>query len=157
MKFSTPFKQGLDPSTVANLYFKLILHGVCLDASTYWKYQIIISGTIGLLLGLGFQQDNIILVMSALAIGISSILYLRRNVEEPLYDERSSVISMKASAATYSTFTMGSLVVAAVLFYLGSTSTPEYLQWSFGLAYIVCALMILRLVFWLYYTRKYGG
>jgi uncharacterized membrane protein len=128
-----------------------------LDASTYWKYQIVIAGTMGLLFGLGFQQDNMILVVSAFVIGIASILYLRRNVEKPLYDERSSVISTKASAATFSAFTLGSLALAAVLFYLGNTSNPEYLQWSYGLAYIVCALMILRLVFWIYYTRRYGG
>lgn len=128
-----------------------------MDASTYWKYQIVIAGVMGLLFGLGFQQDNMILVASAFVIGVSSILYLRRNVEKPLYDERSSVISTKASAATFSAFTLGSLAVAAVLFYLGNMSNPEYLQWSYGLAYIVCALMILRLFFWTYYTRRYGG
>jgi uncharacterized membrane protein len=130
---------------------------MCLDASTYWKYQMVVAGVMGLLLGLGFQQDNTILILSALLIGISSIAYLRRNVEKPLYDERSSAISTRASAATFSTFTLGSLAVAAVLFYLGSTSNPEYLQWSYGLAYIVCALMVLRLVFWVYYSWRYGG
>lgn len=128
-----------------------------MDASTYWKYQIIVSGAMGFLFGLGFQQDNAILIASAFVIGVSSIVYFRRNVEKPIYDERSSVISTKASAATFSIFTLGSLAVAAVLFYLGSTSNPEYLQWSYGLAYTVCALMILRLFFWIYYTRRYGG
>ena len=128
-----------------------------MDASMYWKYQIIVAGVMGLMFGLGFQQDNMILVVSAFVIGISSILYLRRNMEKPLYDERSSVISTKASAATFSAFTLGSLAVAAVLFYLGNTSNPEYLQWSYGLAYIVCALMVLRLVFWTYYSWRYGG
>ena len=128
-----------------------------MDASMYWKYQIIVAGVMGLMFGLGFQQDNMILVVSAFVIGISSILYLRRNVEKPLYDERSSVISTKASAATFSAFTLGSLSLAAVLFYMGNTSNPEYLQWSYGLAYIVCALMILRLFFWIYYSWRYGG
>ncbi len=128
-----------------------------LDASTYWKYQMIVAGVMGLLFGLGFQQDNMILVASAFVIGIISILYMRRNVEKPLHDERSSVISTKASAATFSAFTLGSLAVAAVLFYLGNTSNPEYLKWSYGLAYIVCALMILRVFFWVYYTWRYGG
>ena len=128
-----------------------------MDASTYWKYQMIVAGVMGLLFGLGFQQDNMILVASTFAIGVISIFYLKRNVEKPLFDERSSVISTKASAATFSSFTLGSLAVAAVLFYLGSTSNPEYLQWSYGLAYIVCALMILRVFFWIYYTRRYGG
>ena len=128
-----------------------------MDASMYWKYQIIVAGVMGLMFGLGFQQDNMILVVSAFVIGISSILYLRRNMEKPLYDERSSVISTKASAATFSAFTLGSLSLAAVLFYMGNTSNPEYLQWSYGLAYIVCALMILRLVFWTYYSWRYGG
>lgn len=128
-----------------------------MDTSTYWKYQMIVAGVMGLLLGLGFQQDNTILILSAFLIGISSIVYLRRNVEKPLYDERSSAISTRASAATFSAFTLGSLAVAAVLFYLGSTSNPEYLQWSYGLAYIVCALMALRLFFWVYYSWRYGG
>ena len=128
-----------------------------MDASTYWKYQMIVAGTMGLLFGLGFQQDNMILVISALVVGILSIAYFRRSVEGPLYDERSSIVSTKASAATFSTFTVGALAVAAILFYLGSTANPEYLQWAYGLAWVVIANMILRLFFWLYYTRKYGG
>ena len=128
-----------------------------LDASTYWKYQMIATGTMGLLLGLGFQQGNKILIVTALAIGASSVVYLRRQVEEPLYDERSAVVSMKASAAAFSAFTLLSLAAAAVFFYLGSTSNPEYLPWSYGLAFIVCAIMIIRLFFWIYYTQRYGG
>lgn len=130
---------------------------VCFDASTYWKDQPIIEGTMGLLLGLGFQQDNAVLVICALVIGVSSIVYFRRKVEEPLYDERSSIVSTKASAATFSTFTLGSLAVATISFYLGKISNPEYLQWAYGLAFVVCALMAVRLFFWLYYTWKYGG
>ena len=128
-----------------------------MDASTYWKYQIVVAGTMGLLFGLGFQQDNLILVVSAFVVGILSIALFRRSVEEPLYDERSSVVSTKASASTFSTFTVGSLAAAAVLFYLGSTANPKYLHWAYGLAWVVIANMILRLFFWLYYTRKYGG
>jgi uncharacterized membrane protein len=128
-----------------------------LDASTYWKYQMIATGTTGLLLGLGFQQDNKILIVTALVIWASSLVYLRRNVEEPLYDERSAIVSTKASAAAFSAFTLLSLAAAAVFFYLGNTSNPEYLQWSYGLAFIVCAIMIIRLFFWIYYTRRYGG
>ena len=72
-----------------------------MDASTYWKYQIVVAGTMGLLFGLGFQQDNLILVVSAFVVGILSIALFRRSVEEPLYDERSSVVSTKASASTF--------------------------------------------------------
>jgi uncharacterized membrane protein len=115
----------------------------------------IIAGTMGIFFGIGFQQDNMILVLSAFLVGIISFLYLRKGVEGPLYDERSSLISFKASAAAFSTFTIGSLAVAGVLFYLGSTANPEYLQWSYGLAWVAIANTILRLFFWLYYTRKY--
>ena len=128
-----------------------------MDASTYWKYQMIATGTMGLLLGLGFHQDNKILIVAALAIGASSVAYLRRQVEEPLYDERSAIVSTKASAAAFSAFTLLSLAAAAVFFYLGNNTNPEYLQWSYGLAFIVCAIMIIRLFFWLYYSRRYGG
>lgn len=128
-----------------------------MDASKYWKYQTAIAGIMGFLLGIGFQQDNSLLVVLTFIVGISSLLYLRRRVEKPIHDERSSLISTKASSATFSAFTLGSLAVATILFYLGNTSNPECLQWSFGLAYIICAIMVLRFVFWIYYTRRYGG
>lgn len=128
-----------------------------MDASKYWKYQVISAGAMGLLLGLGAQQENAVLIVSALVIGVSSMVYFRRKVEGPLHDERSSIISTKSSAATFSAFTLLSLALSAFLFYLGSTSNTEYLQWAYGLAYVVCAIMILRLFFWAYYTRKYGG
>jgi len=53
-----------------------------LDASKYWKYQTAIAGVMGLFLGIGFQQDNIILVALTFVIGISSLLYLRKRVKE---------------------------------------------------------------------------
>jgi uncharacterized membrane protein len=128
-----------------------------LDASAYWKYQMVAMAAMGLLLGLGFQQDNTVLIMIALAIGGSSIVLLRQRVEEPLYDERSASVSRKASAAAFSAFTVGSLVVSAILFYLGNVSAPGYLQWAYGMAFVVCALMIVRLFFWIYYTWRLGG
>lgn len=128
-----------------------------MDASSYWKYQMIIAGTMGVFFGIGFQQNNMILVASALVVGILSIVYFRRRVEEPLYDERSSIVSMKSSAASFSTFTVGALAVAGVFYYLGSTTNPEYLKWAYTLAWIVIANMILRMFFWVYYTRRYGG
>ena len=128
-----------------------------MDAASYWKYQMIIAGIMGLLFGIGFQQNNMILVGSALVVGILSIVYFRSEVEEPLHDERSSIISLKSSAASFSTFTVGALAVAGVFFYLGTTTNPEYLQWAYTLAWIVIANMILRLFFWIYYTRRYGG
>jgi uncharacterized membrane protein len=128
-----------------------------MDASTYWKYQIITAGVMGFLFAMGFQQDNMILVASAFIIGISSLIYLRKKAVKPLYDERSSLISTKASAASFSTFTIGSLVIAAIFFYLGNTVNPEYFQWAYSLAWIVCGNMLLRLFFWIYYARKYGG
>ena len=85
-----------------------------MDASKYWKYQTAIAGIMGFLLGIGFQQDNTILVVLTFIIGISSLLYLRRHVDKPLHDERSSLISTKASAATFSAFTLGSLAVATI-------------------------------------------
>jgi uncharacterized membrane protein len=103
------------------------------------------------------MQDNTVLIMIALAIAGLSILFLRRRVEEPLYDERSASVSRKASAAAFSAFTVGSLVVSALLFYLGNVSDPGYLQWAYGMAFIVCALMIFRLIFWIYYTWRLGG
>jgi len=115
------------------------------------------TGTMGLLLGLGFQQGNRFLVGIALAIGAASVAYLRRQVNEPLYDERSATVSTKASAAAFSAVTLLSLAASAVLFYLGNTSNPEYLSWAYGLAFLVCASMIVRLFFWLLYTRRYGG
>jgi uncharacterized membrane protein len=128
-----------------------------LDASAYWKYQMVAMAAVGFLMGLGFMQDNTVLIMIALAIAGSSILFLRRRVEEPLYDERSASVSRKASAAAFSAFTVGSLVVSALLFYLGNVSDPGYLQWAYGMAFIVCALMIFRLIFWIYYTWRLGG
>lgn len=128
-----------------------------MDASMYWKYQVISAGAMGFLMGLGAHQENKILIVFALVIGVSSMVYFRRKVEGPLYDERSSIISTKASAATFSAFTLLSLALSAILYYLGITSNTEYLRWAYGLAYIVCAIMILRLFFWAYYTRKYGG
>lgn len=85
------------------------------------------------------------------------IFYLRRSIDEPAYDERSHVISTKASATTMTVFTIGASILGGILIFLGSTSSPEYLQWGYGLVSIACAQLILRVVFWVYYNRKYGG
>jgi uncharacterized membrane protein len=111
----------------------------------------------GFFFGLGAMWNSPLLIISTLVVGVLLVYYLRRSIDEPAYDERSHVISTKASTATLALFTISASILGGILIFLGSTSSPEVLQWGYGLVFIACALLILRVVFWVYYNRKYGG
>ena len=128
-----------------------------MEAKTYWKYQLIVCALMGFFMAIGFVNDNPLLLSSALIVGVALSVYLRFNVKEPLYDERTQTVSTKSSAATLWTFIIGATITSSLLIYLGSTTTPEYLPWGYGLIIVVITILILRLGFWTYYSQKYGG
>ena len=135
------------------LYMKVLI----LEAKKYWKYQLTVAALMGFFMAIGFINDFPILLSSALIIGTALSVILRVNVKEPLYDERTQTVSTKSSAATLWTFVIGATVTSSLLIYLGSTTIPEYLPWGYGLIIVVITILILRLGFWTYYSRKYGG
>jgi uncharacterized membrane protein len=128
-----------------------------LDANSFWKYQLLVSFLMGFFFSLGAVWNSPLLIVSTLVVGVLLVFCLRRSIDEPAYDERSYVISTKASAATLRVFTISASILGGILMFLGSTSSPEVLQWGSGLVFIACTLLVLRVVFWVYYNRKYGG
>ena len=96
----------------------------------------------------------------AVIIGLA-LLYLcksiwKSRIQEAVEDERTHRISEKASRAALRVFALALAFTSIVLVLLGKTNAGV-LQAGYILGYSVSALLMLYLVSYGYYSRKYGG
>lgn len=83
----------------------------------------------------------------AILTGFAVTIFLRRKDEK---------LNEKTSMQTVRTFMLGTPAVDAVLVALGNSASPNFSPMGFTLLYLVCALMIVNMVFGAYYFHSYG-
>lgn len=117
-------------------------------------YGFIITMAVGALIGWSVAIGNAVIPIPA-AIGGAGLLYLlRKQLKEVIEDERNYRISEKASRTTIqiSAFLMG--IIGAVLIALNIGGTSPFKEVGLTLAFSACALLLLYLTFYSYYSRK---
>ena len=128
-----------------------------MDQNTYKKYRMIIVAVISIVTALSVNYNAWWIAFLAVVAGFSIMIYLRRNLDEVLYDERVIQIRTKASAMTLSVSVVGLVVIGVFLFYLSKTVYPQYENLAYACFYISNSILLLNAVFGWYYGRKYGG
>ena len=115
---------------------------------------LIITMAVGALIGWSVAIGNAVIPIPA-AIGGAGLLYLlRKQLKEVIEDERNYRISEKASRTTIqiSAFLMG--IIGAVLIALNIGGNSPFREVGLTLAFSACALLLLYLTFYSYYSRK---
>jgi len=112
-------------------------------------YAVTIVAAMGAIIGYGTSTGDILLPIIALVAGIALISLGRRKVTEVIEDERIYRISEKASRRTLQIFGIGAALTGAILITL-----REMTEVGYTLAFSACALVILYLVFYGYYSRR---
>ena len=128
-----------------------------MDQDTYKKYRMVIVAVISLVTALSINFNVWWISFLAVVAGFSIMIYLRRNLDEVLYDERIIQIRTKASAMTLSVSVVGLVLIGVFLFYLSKTGYPQYENLAYSCFYISNAILLLNAVFGWYYGIKYGG
>jgi uncharacterized membrane protein len=128
-----------------------------LDARTQKIYTAVIVALTGALVAIGVNLDLPYLGVVTLLTGALAIQYMRRRTEDVLYDERTITINQKASAAAIAIYTLGVTVVGWSMMTWASDIDPAYKSLGYTLAFLGCGILLLRTIFYYYYSWRLGG
>ena len=109
----------------------------------------VIAAIIGAIVGYSIHIHNVALPFVAVIAGILVLHMLRRNVSEPIEDERIYRISDRASRRTLQVFGIGTALAGTTLISLG-----RYQEIGYALDISVCILLILYMIFYAFYSRR---
>jgi len=115
---------------------------------------IAIAIAIGASVGWSVTTGNYLLPLAAVVAGMALKYLCRRRVTEVMEDELIYRISEKASYMTLRVSLVAMAVIAAVLIALSKSGYAEFRQIGLTLAFAVCAMLILHISFYGYYSRK---
>ena len=128
-----------------------------MNERTYKIILAVVVTVIGALTAVGFNMGIPYLPVITVVTGALILLYMRRKTDEVIYDERTTIINHKASAAAIAVYTLGATAVGWLFMTMGSTIDPAYKGIGYTLVYMGCGLLVLRTIFHYYYSWKHGG
>jgi len=131
-----------------------------MNRKQYTRFGIIVIAGMGALMGWSISRGNtelaaILPLVTALV--VAAIQLSMRKVKGVFVDERTYLISEKASRIALQIFVIICVVTGLALMVLGQYKYPEVLQTAYTLTFFASALSVLYVVFYGYYSRKYGG
>jgi len=115
---------------------------------------ILITMALGAVIGWSISTENPLLALVAVIVAMALLYLCKTRVEEVLEDERIYRISEKASRRTFQVIILTIGLLGVVLITLGKGAFVEYKQIGLILAFSVCALLILYLFFYGYYSKR---
>jgi uncharacterized membrane protein len=127
-----------------------------MDKKFFQKCRILVTIAVAIVVGWSvIAETSVFIPLAGIGAGMALLYLLKRRVKEVMADERSYLISEKASRTALAIFAPLMAVVAMVLIVLSSSVLPDYGEAGTVLAYSVCALMVLYHVAHLYHERKH--
>jgi len=119
--------------------------------------RVAITLSVAALLGWSVVIGQAMPGLIAVLVGLALLYFCRSRSRTTLEDERNYRISEKASRMTLRLFGVIAGITGVVLMILGRSGHGELGQIGFILGYSVCALLVLYLIFYGYYSRTHGG
>lgn len=109
---------------------------------------------IGAAVGWSVTTGNYLLPLAAVVAGMALKYLCRRRVTEVIEDELIYRISEKASYMTLRVSLVAMAVIAAISIALSKNGPAALEQIGLTLAFVVCALLIVHIFFYGYYSRR---
>ncbi|KAA0008561.1 MAG: DUF2178 domain-containing protein [Thermoplasmata archaeon] len=120
-----------------------------MDRKKFAIYAALVCAAMGAVVGYGVSKRNALLPAIAFIIGTVLIALGKRGVKEVIEDERTHRISEKVSRKIYQIFVTGAALIGTTLIALN-----KHIEVGYTLAFSACALLVLYLVLYSYYSRR---
>jgi len=108
------------------------------------------------IIGWSVAIGNVVVPIVAVAVGLALLYFFRSRVTQVIEDERIYKIGEKASYITLRVFTVITALTGALLIALSRSGLVDFEQAGLTLAFAACASMVLYIIFYGYYGKKYG-
>jgi uncharacterized membrane protein len=101
------------------------------------------------------MKQNFLVMVIAIVLACGITYTLQKSVKEVACDERTTMLSDKAAAATFRICVPLAGVGAAIILALKDRLPADLVSAAYGLAYTACVLLGVNGAFYLYYGRKH--
>ena len=119
-------------------------------------YRMATVAIISIVTALGVNYNNWWIPLLFIITGIAFLYYLRKNLDDVIYDEMVIQIRTKASAMTLSVSVIGLVLVGALLLLMSKNGYPQYEDIAYACMYLSNIMLMINAVYGWYYSRKYG-
>lgn len=127
-----------------------------MNRKEFRRIAAIITMAMAAIIGWSVAIGNAILPIVAVPVGLALLYFFRSRVTQVIEDERIYKIGEKASYITLRVFTVITALTGALLFALSRSGLVDFEQAGLTLAFAACASMVLYIIFYAYYGKKYG-
>lgn len=122
----------------------------------YASYKRAIMAVVASLVAFSAFTGEFLIALISVVAGLLLLYLLKSKAEGVLVDERAYKISEKASRRTIQVVGVASAVVGFFLIGLSRIGRGELFEAGLSLAYFSAVLMLVYLVFYQYYAKKFG-
>ncbi|MGC8817016.1 MAG: DUF2178 domain-containing protein [Candidatus Hadarchaeum sp.] len=122
----------------------------------YTSYKRAVMAIVASLVAFSAFTGELLIAVLSVVVGLLFLYLLKSKTDEVLVDERAYKISEKASRRTIQVVGLASAVVGISMVGLSRVGHPELLEAGLSLAYFSAVLMLVYLLFYRYYAKKFG-
>ena len=127
-----------------------------MEKKKYTISGIIITAIVGFVSGWAVTHGNFILPVIAVIVGLVLLNALKSRVKVVIEDERIYKISQEASRRTVQVIGVSFATLGLVILGLSRGGYLDLEEIGYSLAYFATALLVVYMIFYIYYGKKYG-
>jgi uncharacterized membrane protein len=127
-----------------------------MERKKFKLYWIIITIAVGFVIGLSAFRGEPIIAIVAVVVGMILLYSLKSRVKEVIEDERVYRISEKASRRTIQVVGTTTALIGLTIIGLSKSGYLELVEVGYSLACFATVLLMVYMIFYRYYTRKFG-
>lgn len=138
-------------------YVMYILHDGNMELLTFKQIRNVVAFGIGIITAIGVVMNSFLIPLVGISIGMIVIYLTKQRVTETDRDERTILVSQKASTATLSMSTVAMAFTGLALIILSRQGLADFEQLGYILDILALMMMGLRSYFNWHYKNKLGG
>jgi uncharacterized membrane protein len=127
-----------------------------MERKKFKLYWIIITIAVGFVIGLSAFRGEPIIAIVAVVAGMILLYSLKSRVKEVIEDERVYRISEKASRRTIQVVGTTTALIGLTIIGLSKSGYLDLVEVGYSLACFATVLLMVYMIFYRYYTRKFG-
>ena len=128
-----------------------------MELEQYKRIGSAVAAAIGIVVAVAVLQNNILLALAAVTVGMVVLYLSRRKLTEIDRDERTILIRSKAASTTLAITTLGMAIVGISLVILSGQWIGNFEQIGYLLAFQANIILGMNLLLNYYYRNKLGG
>ena len=127
-----------------------------MESRKFKKYGLIIIVVVGFFIGLSASRGEPITAVVAVVVGMILLYVLKSRVKQVLEDERIYRISEKASRRTVQVVGTTTAIIGLSIMGLSRSGYLELTEVGYLLACFAAVLLMVYMIFYGYYAKKFG-